>query len=209
MKHLKTLGLAAVAAMALMAVAGAGTASATVLCKTAETTGCGASWDYPAGTTIDASLQPGTSAILEDTFGIHKHTCTESTIKSVTANTGSSTETIAGSVTAANLTFGGCTTTTDVINGGELEVHWISGTDNGTLTAKGFTITTVLAGETCVWTAGTGTDLGTLTGGPMAVFDINAVLTRHQGSGANCPSSVRWTANYTVTSPEPLYVSTS
>jgi hypothetical protein len=49
MKHLKMLGLAALAAAALTALIGAGTASATVLCKNnLNTTTC--SEKYPAGT---------------------------------------------------------------------------------------------------------------------------------------------------------------
>ena len=64
MKYVKMLGLAAVAAMALMAFLGASSASATVLCKTHITSGCAAAgWDY-AGP-LEASLKPGTSAFLE------------------------------------------------------------------------------------------------------------------------------------------------
>ena len=72
MKYLKILGLAAVAAMALTAFMGAGTASATGL------------WKYTTpsendtlgvGTTITASLEAGTSAVLRDTGGLANDTC--------------------------------------------------------------------------------------------------------------------------------------
>ncbi len=51
MKHVKLLGLIAVAAMALMALLGAGTASATVLCKT-TTDPCPAGETYSGTVTV-------------------------------------------------------------------------------------------------------------------------------------------------------------
>jgi hypothetical protein len=210
MNQVKTLSLAAVAAMALMALLGPGTASATVLCKTAITTGCAsAGWDYPSGTTIDASMDPGTKATLESTGGLIWDECTESTMKGTTANTGSSSETVKLTVETANLTFGGCTSTTDVLEGGELEWHWLTALLHGTPTGKLFKILAIIFGESCIFTFGTGTDLGTVTGGSMATFDFSAVVSRAAGSGALCPSTANWTAKYTVTSPEPLYISGS
>jgi hypothetical protein len=211
MKYLKMLGLAAVAAMALTAFLGASSASATVLCKTSLTTGChAAGWAYPSGTTIDASVESGTKATLETLGGLIRDECSESTVKGSTTTTGSSSETIKGTVETANLSFGGCTATTDVLEGGELEVHWIAGTDNGTLTAKKFQVTVVIGGESCIYGTGTtGTDLGTVTGGSMATIDVSATVTKQAGSGANCTSTSNWTAKYTVTSPEPLTISES
>src|SRR5215470_1129708 len=96
MKYVKMLGLAAVAAMGLMAFLGASTASATVACKTQLTANCHSSgWAYPAGTLWDASLEPGSTAILEATSGgTLEDTCTESTVAGKQENTGSSSETI-------------------------------------------------------------------------------------------------------------------
>ena len=208
MKYVKMLGLAAVAAMALMAFIGASSASATVLCsESGKTTNCASSGkDYAAATTISASLDSGTSAVLKTTGGLIENTCTTSTVEGPTANTGGATETVRGTVEAAKLTFSNCSNTTDVTEGGELEIHWISGTDNGTLTAKNFAVTQILAGITCTYTAGTGTDLGTVTGGSPATLDVNAVVNKSAG-GFACPSTAVWVANYTVTSPSPLYVS--
>ena len=215
MKYVKMLSLAAVAAMALMAFLGASSASATVLCSEAgRTTNCSeenkekgiVSKDYAASTTISASLDSGTSAILKTTGGLVENTCTTSTVEGPTANTGGATATVTGTVAQNKLTFSNCSNTTDVTAGGELEIHWISGTDNGTLTAKNFEVTQVLSGITCTYGAGTGTDLGTVTGGNPATLDVNAVVNKTAGSFA-CPSTAVWVANYTVTGPTPLYVS--
>lgn len=75
MKYVKMLGLAAIAAMALMAFA-ASSASATTLDNENGV--------MPAGSTILASLEPGTSAVLTDTSGNPLDTCTESTVHGVT-----------------------------------------------------------------------------------------------------------------------------
>ena len=70
MKHLKILGLAAVAALALMAAVGAATASANaILCSTTGTI-VNATCTTPGtaqlvnGALIDASLKPGANAEL-------------------------------------------------------------------------------------------------------------------------------------------------
>jgi hypothetical protein len=207
MKYLKILGLAAVAAMALMAFAGS--ASATKLYSGASPLG--------AGTEIKSSLASGTSATLTDTEGHTLDTCTGSTITGKTANAGSATETVKGTIAASALTWSGCTVATSTTEGGELEIHWRTeqeetegiASKNGTLTGKGFkvSINTVLFGN-CVYTAGAGTDLGTLTGSTTgsATMDINAVVSKSSGI---CNSTAKWVGTYTVTSPSPLHVTQS
>jgi hypothetical protein len=219
MKYLKMLGLAAVAAMALMAFVGAGTASATVLCKTQLTTGCAASgWDYPAGTTIDATLKsPTSTATLETTGGTTLDTCTGSTVHGKTETTGSSTTTVSGKLTSElnaegdpkGLTWSGCTVPTTTLAAGSLEIHWISGTDNGTLTASGaeVTVNTGFFGA-CVYGTGTGKDLGTLLGGSPATLAISTNVTLTKNESGLCPSETKWTATYEVTTPKPLFVTT-
>jgi hypothetical protein len=207
MKHVKMLGLAAGAAMVLMAFLGASSASATVLCKT-NNTPCLSGWDYPQGTAIEASLDPQTSAILKTTGGSIENTCNTAALVAATSNTGSASETVKGSVALENLFFGGCINTTDVLEGGFLEIHHIAGTMNGTLTAKQFRITMNLGGVSCVYGATTGVDLGTVTGGAMATMDINGALPKVEGP-ILCPSTTVWEAKYTVTEPEPLYVAES
>jgi hypothetical protein len=206
MKGLKVFGCAVLVAL-LLILAGGTVASATVLCKTQLTQNCG-EWDYPAGTKFDASLDPGSSLTTEATGGSLEGTCSESTIKGETENTGSSSETVKIKVT--ELSFARCTKPTKVLNAlGTLEFHWISGTDNATLTAAGFEITQeAISGVSCVYSAGTGTDLGTVTGGSMGTIDINAIVNKKSGSFL-CPADSVWKASYTVTEPEPLYVATN
>ena len=203
MKYVKMLGLAAVAAAALTAFVGAGTASATVLCKEGITTGCASAGKaYPAGTTVEASLE-GSAELVAG--GFIEDTCTGSTIKGTTSTAGSSTTTVSGNATS--LTWSNCTFPTTTTKLGSLEIHWISGTDNGTLTASGFEVTIHQLFGDCVYSSGANNDLGTVKGGNPATIAIKTSVT---GGGAfGCPSTATWTAAYTVTAPKPLFVSSS
>jgi len=215
MKYVKILGLAAIAAAALMAFIGAGTASATVLCST-TTTPCTSKW--PAGTALEFSIVSGGSAKLVTTDEkTTLDTCTGSTVKGSLTNAGSATETASGPVEKANLTWSGCSFPTNTTQGAGLEVHAITGSDNGTVTASGefrVTINTVLFGS-CVYGVTAGTDLGTLTGTTPTrtdgVFDANAIASKLTGSEAACPATSKWTAEYTMTKPAntDLYVEPS
>jgi len=200
MKYLKMLGLAAVAAMALMAF-GAGSASATVLCSESITTGCGtAGKDLASGTVIEAKLL-GT-AVLKTKEGTVLDECEGSKIKGKTSTTGGSGSTVKGPV--EELAWGTCTKTTHTLTNGELEIHHITGTDNGTLTVVGTEVTVNTIFGSCVFTA---SDIGTLVGGsPAKISMVNQVVKRLSGL---CPSEVLWTAEWEVTSPKPLWVAAS
>ena len=197
MKYVKILGLAAVAAMALTAFLGAGSASATVLCKTTSTP-CGAGWIYSGPLVL--SKDPGTTPILESTGGTIEDTCTEAETSGEITNAGGASSTVVGSV--EHLSFNNCTNTTTVtVETGTLELHHISGTDNGTVTASGaFAVDITFAGVTCTYGVGNGIDLGTFTGGKPATMDVNAVVPKKAG-GFLCPSDSVWKANYVVTTP--------
>ena len=196
MKYLKILGLAAVAAMAVMAFVGAGTASATVVCKTTASP-CGSQ-----ASELEATLTKGGTASLQ-AEGITLDTCTEGKVKGSITSQGA-TVTASGPVSAANLTWGNCTQTTTTNEGGTLEVHSISGTENGTVTAKGFVVTVNTIFGSCTYGFGTtAKDLGTLVGGAPATLAIEASVPRISGP---CPATATWKANYTVTSPNPLYI---
>jgi len=204
MKYIKMLSLAALAAMALMAVVGATTASATVLCKnSSNTTTC--SEDYASGTAIEGTITSGTTAVLETSGGTVLDTCTESTVKGNTETTGGSSATVKGDI--KTLTWGSCTRTTNTLAVGSLEIHHTAGSDNGTLTATGTTEVTIdtIFGS-CVYGTGTGLNLGTVVGGNPATLSINVGVPKISGNFA-CPATGIWTANYTVTSPKPLFVS--
>ncbi len=215
MKYVKMLGLAAVAAAALMAFVGASTASATVLCKvegekagTATTgTKCPAEKAYPKGTVIHA-VNTSTAILEGEPFNIE---CKKSTVQGETTNEGSATETVDGPITV--LTFEECgPSTVTVLKKGTLEVHWINnedkGSHDGTLTANGQEVTTetstIFGKVHCIFVT-ENTDLGTLKGGNPATFTANAVI-KKLSTNALCPSPGTWTASYEVTSPKPLFV---
>lgn len=221
MKYVKMLGLAAIAAAALMAFVGASTASATVLCKTEGTgtptgTTCPPGQAYEGGTTIHAVLDPETGpAKLVTSFKTIE--CEESTVSVVTRNEGSATETVIGDVEepeeggkkVPKLTFGKCNCEVNVLKGGSLEIHWIEGSHNGTLTSSEgevtITCSTVFGNVHCIYKTNA-TDLGKLTGGPMATMDIEKSSIPRLTTNALCSEKAEWSAKYTVTSPEPLYV---
>jgi len=202
MRYLKMLGLAVMAAAAAMAFIGAGTASATVLCENNQTTGCTSK--HAVTSTESFSLVKGTLAELYTTGGITEDSCMGSTFVVNITNAGSSSATVVGSITAANLSWSTCTSTTVTLTGGELEIHSIFGSDNGTVTAKGFAVTVTTAFD-CAYGAGTGIHLGTFTpntstglGGTLA---INTVVKRNnEHSNVFCPETAKWVANYTQTS---------
>lgn len=204
MRNLKMLCLAVVAAAAFTAIFAAGSASATVLCKT-YVTPCPAAWDYPVGTEIDASLAPGTSAVLSTTSGTVLNTCTESTFKGKTTNTGSATETVNGNV--ESMTFGKCSSSIAVLALGTFEIHYIGPKTSGALTFKGSKATMLTAGADCVYGTGAGTSIGTMTseeGMESAEIDVAAVLGKEEGS-ILCPTTISWNAKYKITAPKPLY----
>jgi hypothetical protein len=194
MKYLKMLGLAAVAAMAVMAFVGAGTASATTL----EIGGV----PQNKAVTISASLEAGSSAILKDEFGTTTDTCTESSVHGTTTSPFTAEE-IDGTLTT--LTFGKCSHTTTVINKGILYVKWDGGT-NGTVTSSGaeVTVQSTFFGASAICKTGGGTDIGTLTGvGKLtehATMDINATIS------CGILGNSKWTGSYKVTTPTGLGV---
>ena len=202
MKYLKMLGLAAIAAGALMAFAGAGTASATELTCT-----------NPPGTKVMCAAPTHIHAEVEGKVTLHPPIgdieCSEGTVTG-DASTGSSTTTPSGAI--ETLTFGGCNAEVVVIENGSLEVHTktASADGNGTLTSTGAKVTVTFVGFHCIFTT-SNTDIGTLTGssttGATPTLDIEATIPRTGGrSGAFCGSTAQWTGSYKVTTPDWLDV---
>jgi hypothetical protein len=201
-KYLKMLGLAAVAAAALMAFVGAGTASADELCTTAAVSNM-----CPAGkviTEVDASLVG--SAKLESTTGATLDTCTAGTVKITEINEAhgnkTGTSSIQGTVPAEDLTWGvagttPCTFPTKTITGGSIDATEAAG-GGTTLTATGIevTINTVLFGS-CVYGVGAGLDIGSVANGGTQLV-INKTVNR-TGGGAACPETSVWNATYKIT----------
>ena len=201
MKHLKMLGLAAIAALGLMAFVGAGTASATTLSTSSNGEG-----KYVEGTEISSSLKAGTSALLETTAGEKIATCTTS---SVAGTIGTATGTwVTGNITS--LTWGepegkNCSQPTKTLANGSLEIMQTTG-DEGEVVGKNSSVTLSVFGVSCVYgTSAEGNKLGTIKGGEAPELVINAVLPKKEG-GFLCPGSGRWTATYIVTAPHAVHV---
>jgi hypothetical protein len=206
MKYLKMLALTAVAAGALMAFIGAGTASATVLCSTTVNV-CPTAQTWGTTFDLDFSIPAGGSVNLVDTSGNTINTCNESTVEGKLTNTGSATSTPTGSLTTpletTGLTWKGCSFPTKTVStSAKLEIHRIAGTSNGTLTADGeieVTINTFFFGS-CIYRAESGISLGDVTEGLPAVFHANAIV-RRTATNPACPETAVWTGTYTLTSP--------
>lgn len=195
MKYVKMLGLAAIAAAALMAFAGP--ASATIL-----TNGAGA--QLGVGTVIHGNAE-GTVTLHPPIGDIE---CGTSTVGGTIGNAGSASTTVSGNL--STLTFGNCNATVTVLKKGSLEVHTktASADGNGTLTSNGAEVTVVFAGFHCIFTT-SNTDIGTVTGSKTkaATLDIEATIPRTGGSsGVFCGSTAQWTGSYAVSSPATLYI---
>jgi hypothetical protein len=215
MKCVKTLGLAAMAAMALMAFVGVGSPSAAVLCKTAGTgtptgTTCPAGWAVSVGSEVHmvSEEKPVTTSTFKTI------TCDESTLSFTVDNEGSETESVKGPVgtlTAA----GNCNCTVAIVKSGSFEIHWISGTHNGTVTDGGLTETvqcsTIFGPVHCAYVT-ENDDVGTLTGsattGSTATLDITFGVKREATTkeGALCDEEAIWHVKYKVTTPDVLNV---
>jgi hypothetical protein len=194
MKHLKKLGLTATAAMALMALAGTGMASATTIAT--------AGVAQNKSTAITATVKAGTSVILKDTGGFALNTCTGSTMAWNTASpyTGA---TVTGAMSA--LSFSPCTHPVTVHKGGTIHISYINQTTSGTVTLSGTEVTVYSTphGTYLNCKTGAGTHLGTLSGvsshAAHATLTLNAVL--------SCSGiSYKWEGTYTITSPTGLGV---
>ena len=188
MKYIKMLGLAAVAAAALMAFMGVGTASATTL-----TDGSG---NHPTA----ISAENGEDVILHPPIGSIE--CSHSTV-SGSASTGGTGETVSGAI--STLTFSSCNATVTVLKNGSLEIHGQAG-NKGVLTSNGAEVTVEFFGFHCIFST-SNTTIGTVTGGTPAKLAIDADIPRTGGrSGAFCGSEAEWTGSYEVTSPSTVNI---
>lgn len=138
MRYLKVLGLAAVAAMAVMAFLGASSASATVLCTQTLTT-------CPGGHETNEMYEPGdiivgTATNARLTSDLANVKCSNSETEAELETTGGASETVTGTIIGLNFT--GCKTEqvipvncTVTVNNlpYNTEVHWTEG-HNGQLT---------------------------------------------------------------------------
>jgi hypothetical protein len=203
MKHWKLFGAAAAAVLAMLALGGTGTATATVLCKF-EGPGC--SFVYGKGTEIKgtgvgrAQFRDVNSNLIDE--------CESSAFAGQISNAGGPTSTVALSV--GSLTWSGCSVGTHVLTkGGSMEIHWLSGR-NGTVTDPELEWTW---GSSCPYKPESGADVGLLTGSATSVsqakFTVNLKFIRANPFLTGCPSPLSWLAEIAVGSPTPLYVLSS
>jgi hypothetical protein len=211
MKYLKMLGLAAVAAMALVAF-GASTASATILCEEKAHTPC------TKHVAVNSNLAFTSEGIttLTNAFGGVVAECKHSLVEGPTTTTGSATTTVKGNIT--KLQFNECNhpVTTKNTSGtetlGTLEVHNIAGTTNGTVTSNDTTVTIHESPfGTCHFLTNN-TDIGTLRGKDDAsnttpgtpTFLIKASI-----PSENCGFNGTWEGSYKYIGNTPFNVSPS
>ncbi|HWJ42740.1 MAG TPA: hypothetical protein VNR67_04835 [Solirubrobacterales bacterium] len=208
MKYLKMLGLAACAAMALLALGGVGSATATVLCSE-NIRPCPKGDDYGVGTEIQATLVAGTHTTISDTSENPITTCTASTLKAKMTSTGG-TPAVPVQAAIESLAFTECTNPVAVPKLGSFDIEHIGGSNTlGTFTLKEAEIKVTLFGSVqCTYSAANVVDMGLVTGTTLmsnATFDFAGILPRIAG-GFLCPATSRWRATYSITEPVPLYV---
>jgi len=217
MRYMKMLGLAVVAALALTALAGVGSASATTLCKKTVSP-CPAGETYALGTVIEGHTS---SVTLETTEGLFNPviTCATSTFSGKTTSVTASPTSLTGSI--ERLTFTGCIDSvaagfcSTVVANLPLTAHittaGASSSGNGTLTLTGFEITFLCH---AMGTSSFGVDhcrykgevvMGLTGGTPASALANNQTLTK-SGGDFGCPNKADWTAKYTITKPSPLFV---
>jgi hypothetical protein len=184
MKQLKTISLAALAALALTASLAAGTASATTL----EVGGV----TKNESVTISGSLKSGTSAIFEDTSGISQNTCKKFEMHGATESPFSGVR-VEGKATS--WAYGECDRTITNHSPGRIYGEHIAGTTNATMFSKEAITTAGSPFGTLECVTGEGTHIGTVTGvaSGHATVHVNAII--------DCGISARLTATGTITSP--------
>jgi hypothetical protein len=202
---MKMLGLAVVAAIAALALAGVGTAMAsgtTALCKENVTT-CPEAQRYPAGTVIEGL---STNPVLLGTFGgffTGSIACEHSVVAGkLDAKVGTPlTGTIEKITFTGNChsTFGGeCTVTT--VKTGKIDLLWISA-NLGTATSLGAEIEVKCGGFPAVECTFGGEPKLHAEGSPAKELTASgATLTALRGSA--CPTNPRWDALYKIVKPE-------
>jgi hypothetical protein len=206
MKYVKALGLTVVAVLALAACAGAGSASATVLCKATETP-CSESNLIKTNSVIHADLEG--RSVSELTISYIFESCTGGTLMAGITGQGGAAATVTVGTAASSWTWTGCEAGgVSATESGQIEIHHNAGTDNGTLTAKGFGFKFAALGSECVYVPSPLAELGVLTGGPAPTIEINTVLVKSKGP-VSCFQDFFWRATYKITEPAPLYVGAS
>jgi hypothetical protein len=210
MKHLKLIVLALATTGALAMLAGAGSASATVLCKITATP-CGSANHVAAGALIEAELKSGTAAVLEAPMN-RTITCPSGRLVYKTESTGGAASTVVGSTVSwpsleCHTNGTGADIAVTIL--GQFDFHHISGSENATITAKGIEFWFKYTNPETAWCKAKSpegwADFGTLTGGALPTIAVNASFT----TSLLCGMTATFKAEYIITNPKPLYVEPS
>lgn len=170
----------------------AGEVPATVLCEVAEST-CPSEAIYGEGQLLALELAEGSLFTFRNS-GAFYLACTEVQIEGEIATAAGSGVDVGGPI--EKLDFGECSNEVDVLKQGSFSVEYTSGS-SGTLRLEGFEVRGTAMGG-CKFT---GPASFALAGGSMAIAPINSLVAN------NCSLPLSWTGEFTVTDPEPLYVS--
>jgi hypothetical protein len=166
MTHLKTFGLAALAALAATAIAAAGASATTLEVE-------GAAED--TSVEISNSLKSGTKLILKDTAGFSRNECTSFSSSGSTDSpyTGS-----AVNITKSEGSLTNCTRAVTVHSAGKIALTHIGSSTNATVVSSEAVATVGTALGTITCDTESGTLMGTLTGvaSGSATVDVNGVI---------------------------------
>ena len=201
MRFTKMLGICVIAALATMAVAGAGTASATTLCKTSEDP-CGAANRYPSATKLGTELASGSKFVLS-AKGAAILECSKSTMEGTTSAVSGSPLPLQIKGFTLGLCFGACTKFGGV-------TPWessLEGSGGGAATLNMNGVTFQLSGCSfglkCSYA---GNVKAAVSGSPPQVAIENAPLGLTEGMPLFCGNEATISGTYTTTSPSPLFI---
>lgn len=202
MKHLKKSSLSAILALAIMAVLGVGSASATELYKY---TAPNPNDTLGLGTELRMTLAPtGGNLLIEDTWGspFVISTCVESEIAGSTESVGGEATHPLGSLSTVKFT--NCTDTMTIETKGKFEVRHIAGTTNGTLYVSGlkFSFKDTFINFQCASVVNG--VFGTLKGATSATGYASVEVLANVERPVCGPARIK--ATYTITSPTGLVV---
>jgi len=175
-----------------------GPTAASVLCKTNSGAGvCPAGDVYGVGTVISAQ---SSSVVLSTVGGSTLASCGSGSFSGTVSNAGS--ETTSARLSSTEHTYSSCSATTTQVSNGEAKIDWATGSVDGVLTQTGGATQWSILGTKCTYSV-TG---GEIRGGtsPKLVYE-NATAVKTAG-GFLCPAEARMNAEYTISSPTPLYV---
>jgi hypothetical protein len=196
MKYVKMLGLLALAAAALMALASPASATRTT---------------FPQGELYTDVIHAHSEGHVVLHNPIAKIECTGTVSGKIESDGPGAAITAKGNVTPS---FSNCTNSWHVttVAGGTLELHFIAH-GVSTLTSNGATVESTRFGITCRY-ATANTHIGTLTDSSTvegtatktATIHINGAIPFHSGSPLCGSGSTQWTGAYKITTPDTLWV---